>query len=137
MPEWSENGSVTDIGLTELPDHASIQIAKSVADEVVLPDTVIEFVLEKSSGNPLFIQEIMLTILDEEGFQFDEVGFLLTADKLREIELPDSMNNWMRVLPLSVFNNSQLATLFMTQFPTVTGAKCIFNMGVFLKRTLS
>ena len=119
MTDWAEFDKITDIVLEELPDHACIQVAKDVVGLENLSDPVIEFVLEKSSGNPLFIHEIM-SLIDELGvFEQGEDDDLLVDEKLKKIEIPDTIHGMV----ISRIDRLPIDLRFLLQQAAVNGAE--------------
>ena len=92
MPDWSEFRPVSEFSLHELPDYACIQLAKHMVGGIMLPEPVLEFILEKTSGNPLFIQEIMRALQSEGLFAKDDLGFWQISETLETVEIPDTIH---------------------------------------------
>ncbi len=119
MYDWADVNNLTEITLTELPDHACIQIAKDVVGKNELSEPVIELVLEKSAGNPLFIQEIMRTV-KEKGFITEKTeDQLLESEELKEIEIPDSIHG----LIISRVDRLPIDLRYLLQQASINGAE--------------
>lgn len=116
MPDWSENG-VLDIALTDLPDHACIQIAKLMVGGIELPEPVLEFILEKTSGNPLFILEIMQALQDDGIFAKDQLGIWQISKDLDDVEMPDTIHG----IVISRFDRLPIESRYLLQLASVVG----------------
>ncbi len=63
-PPWKNLSNFTQITLKRLPEQQVKLIAKSVAKNKTLPDEVIQQIVKKTDGIPLFVEELTKMILD-------------------------------------------------------------------------
>ncbi|MES0360656.1 MAG: adenylate/guanylate cyclase domain-containing protein [Anaerolineales bacterium] len=81
-----------EISLDALGERDSDQLVNNLLVNSELPDDLRKTILEKSEGNPFFLEEVMRTLIDsgmivqeENGLRWDE-----TAD-YKKIDIPDSL----------------------------------------------
>ncbi|MGD2026945.1 MAG: adenylate/guanylate cyclase domain-containing protein, partial [Anaerolineales bacterium] len=117
MPDWSEYGDLLDIPLAELPDYASIQIVQQMVGGITLPNQVINFIIEKTSGNPLFIFELMYALQDEGIFAVDQQGSWQVGKTLDDIEVPDTIHGMV----ISRVDRLPLESRYILQLASVVG----------------
>jgi tetratricopeptide (TPR) repeat protein len=117
MPEWSEISGVTDIELTELPDYATIRIAKQVVGGLALPEPLLAYILEKTSGNPLFIQETMRALQAEGLFADEDYDLDQLSETLENLELPDTIHG----LVISRIDRLPIESRYILQLASITG----------------
>jgi class 3 adenylate cyclase/tetratricopeptide (TPR) repeat protein len=91
-PEWCRNSTDERIGLLDLeplpPGSAGDLIAALVGD--ALPPDVVERIVIRSDGNPLFIEELLRTWLSIGTLVRDDEGYRL-VDTERTVELPTTV----------------------------------------------
>lgn len=71
---WSGMGHVTQIMLNQLARQEVSSLAKSVAGGRSLPNQVLQQIIEKTDGIPLFVEELTKTVLEsdtDESFEFE------------------------------------------------------------------
>lgn len=78
QPSWLELGQATHLNLNRIRRRGAIEIAKSAAG-VSLPSEILDEILEKADGNPLFIEEITRSLV--------EVGLADRSNQARPISL--------------------------------------------------
>ena len=64
LPAWATHAHVTVQELHALPSEYAASLVNAVADEVALPQNVVEQILAHSDGVPLFIEELTKTMLE-------------------------------------------------------------------------
>jgi class 3 adenylate cyclase len=80
--------------LGDLPKHAALQIIQTVVGRTELPDGIVETILSKSQGNPLFLEEIARSM-----WQSGTLDRLLSlsssslAVELASLEIPDRIQS--------------------------------------------
>jgi class 3 adenylate cyclase len=117
MPDWSEFSSVLDIELTELPDYATIRIAKQAVGGIRLPEPVLAYILEKTSGNPLFIQETMRALQAERLLSGDDSASGEISETLENLELPDTIHG----LVISRIDRLPIESRYLLQLASISG----------------
>ena len=66
-PPWKGRPHATLISLNRLPRRQSAALAAAVAGEHGLPDTVLQEIVARADGVPLFIEELTKTVLETAG----------------------------------------------------------------------
>ncbi|ARP99796.1 adenylate/guanylate cyclase domain-containing protein [Pseudorhodoplanes sinuspersici] len=64
IPPWPSHAHVTTTPLTRLSKSSGIALIQQVAAGKVLPDTVVNEILARTDGVPLFVEELTKTILE-------------------------------------------------------------------------
>ena len=78
------------ISLTRLSDIDSKTIIQSLLPDASLPRNFIRKILDKAGGNPLYIEEMIKSLLEKGTIVKESDGFRLTKD-VREIEIPETI----------------------------------------------
>jgi tetratricopeptide (TPR) repeat protein len=63
-PPWIEKSYATQIALSRLSDQESREVARSVLQRVGAPEDLVDAVLGKAEGNPLFLEELARSVLE-------------------------------------------------------------------------
>lgn len=63
-PPWLEKSYATQITLSRLNDQESRAVARSVLQRVGAPEDLVDAVLDKAEGNPLFLEELARSVLE-------------------------------------------------------------------------
>jgi tetratricopeptide (TPR) repeat protein len=61
---WSEQGHVVDLNLTKLTRTQSVAMVASITGGKVLPGTLLEQILTRTDGVPLFVEELTKSVLE-------------------------------------------------------------------------
>ncbi len=64
VPPWSAHGHVTALALNRLGRRHCAALAKEVAGGTALPDELLNRIVAKTDGVPLFVEELTKTVLD-------------------------------------------------------------------------
>ena len=91
QPEWAIRSSVTRLTLNRLGRKACGEIAADVAGKP-LPDEVIEQILVKTDGVPLFVEEFTRTVLRSGSLAERETFWELTGP-LRNLSVPSTLQD--------------------------------------------
>jgi hypothetical protein len=83
-PEWVEGGERLDLPL--LPPRETQDLVRELVGEA-LPVQLVERVVERSAGNPLFVEELLRTWAGVGILAVDDAGWRLAAPA-EEVELP-------------------------------------------------
>ena len=87
---WGSKSYYTKIGLDQLPTTTSAELVQSILDrEEVVPE-LRELILNRASGNPLFMEEFTHSLLENGTIQRKDNQYVLTR-KASEIEVPDTI----------------------------------------------
>ena len=79
------------IELPPLSPEASRQMVLQILGKHRLADATLELVIQKTEGNPYFINEILQTLIEQEALQRDEHGQWYEAREIASFDLPDSL----------------------------------------------
>jgi class 3 adenylate cyclase/tetratricopeptide (TPR) repeat protein len=63
-PPWLEKSYATQIALSRLNEQESRAVARSVLQRVGAPEDLVDAVLDKAEGNPLFLEELARSVLE-------------------------------------------------------------------------
>ena len=87
--EWlSELQAHSTINLDALSRHEAEHLVAELLGAAQLPSDLTERVLERAEGNPLFIEEFLLRLIDEGRLSQSVTGWHVTGD-LSDIEVPE------------------------------------------------
>ncbi len=82
--------STTTFALTELPQEAASQLVKTVLDRAELPEHVLEAILSKARGNPLFLEEVARSISESGTLdQVLSVPSFRAGKEMAALDIPD------------------------------------------------
>jgi class 3 adenylate cyclase/tetratricopeptide (TPR) repeat protein len=93
-PPWLDLGHTTMLRLNQLGRRQVSELIVKAARGKRLPDSIIEQILEKAQGVPLFVEEITRTILESGDLEEDVDSYILrqtTRDFLIPATLQDSL----------------------------------------------
>ncbi|MGW8368493.1 MAG: ATP-binding protein, partial [Gammaproteobacteria bacterium] len=83
---------VTRIMLNRLDREECLSLIRSVANDKSLPGLVVEHILEKSDGVPLYVEELTRSVLDSKVLQECEDEYLLT-EEFHDLGLPNTLQD--------------------------------------------
>jgi class 3 adenylate cyclase len=78
-PSWTPRSYVTQLTLTRLPRHQSEEMVLRVTGGKPVPTEVLAQVVAKTDGIPLFVEELVKTILEGRLMQEDAGRYVLTG----------------------------------------------------------
>ncbi|MFP5285562.1 MAG: ATP-binding protein, partial [Thermoanaerobaculia bacterium] len=87
-PRWIEKSYVTQIALPKLSDRESRQVVEALLRRATLTEGLVEVVLRKAEGNPLFLEELTRSLLENPDVSVPDTiqGVLLSRiDRLPEV----------------------------------------------------
>jgi class 3 adenylate cyclase/tetratricopeptide (TPR) repeat protein len=91
-PPWVGLANVSTLALGRL-NHSHIQnIATRVASGRVLPSEVMKHIVDKTDGNPLFVEELTRTVL-ESGILIENADGYRLAGPLPRLAIPDTLQD--------------------------------------------
>ncbi|MGE0577181.1 BTAD domain-containing putative transcriptional regulator [Reyranella sp.] len=82
VPTWIGQPHVTTLPLNRLGRRESARLIESIAREKALPGAVVEQVLARADGVPLFIEELMITTMESGLLRETSDGYALTGPLL-------------------------------------------------------
>jgi class 3 adenylate cyclase/predicted ATPase len=89
---WPNSGHVTQYNLNRLPKRHSAAIIDSVTGGKKLPDQIVEQILSKTDGIPLFVEELTRTVLDA-GFLVEQPDAYVLDGPLPPFAIPSSLQD--------------------------------------------
>ena len=91
-PPWMERGHVTRLSLSRLGKQDSARLITGIAGENPLPDEVLEQILAKTDGTPLFLEELTKSFLESGALSQSEPSFELSG-ALPTTEIPSTLQD--------------------------------------------
>lgn len=91
-PPWIRHSHVTQLALNRLPRRHCVSIVAEVAGGKPLPDAVVEQILARTDGIPLFVEEQTKMVL-ESGLLREEDGRYVLACTLPDLAIPASLQD--------------------------------------------
>jgi tetratricopeptide (TPR) repeat protein len=92
---WAKEGSHTALSLGPLEPHDTEAMMARSLGASALPPGLVELVESRANGNPLFIEELCHSLVEEEIVRVEEGGATLTRP-IEELELPDTVQAVIR-----------------------------------------
>ncbi|MEP0945241.1 MAG: adenylate/guanylate cyclase domain-containing protein [Rhizobiaceae bacterium] len=89
---WPNSGHVTQYNLNRLPKRHSAAIIDGVTGGKKLPDQIVEQILSKTDGIPLFVEELTRTVLDA-GFLIEQDNSYVLDGPLPPFAIPSSLQD--------------------------------------------
>ncbi len=81
-PPWTGQAHVTTLGLSGLGRREGVALASSVAGKNALPDDIVEEIIERTDGIPLFVEELTKAVVEASVRDGDDVSTLTKAPPL-------------------------------------------------------
>lgn len=114
---WSGEAAATILNLDHLSREDTIELLKSRMDADHLPDPLVSLVVEKSDGNPLFVEEIVNYLRDRGALGREGAGVAFDPARAAE-SLPASLAN----LLMARFDRLEAAQRAVLEAASVIGA---------------
>ena len=89
-PTWGARAQVTQLRLNRLNRKESAVLIAAVAGDKTLPDEVLERIVDRTDGVPLFIEELTKTMLESGLLAEADDGYALVG-LLRQLPIPNSL----------------------------------------------
>ena len=118
-PPWAPRPYVTQLTLTRLPRHQSEEMVLRVTDGKPVPAEVLAQIVAKTDGIPLFVEELVKTIL-EAGLVQEDVGRYVLTGPLPPLAIPATLQDALmaRLDRLAVVKDvAQLGAVLGREFP--------------------
>jgi predicted ATPase len=117
---WESKSFYNRIGLKQLSSGSSAELIRSILQGCDAVSELKGFILERTAGNPLFMEELTCTLL-ENGSIRCEAGRCQLIKNLTEIEVPDSIEGIISArmdrLQEDIKRTMQLASVIGRYFP--------------------
>jgi class 3 adenylate cyclase len=78
-PPWTGRSHVTQVTVTRLPSRQAVEVIRQVAHGKALPPEVVEQIVAKTDGVPLFVEELTKVVLESGLLQEREARYELTG----------------------------------------------------------
>jgi predicted ATPase len=91
-PAWTGRSHLTQVTLPRLPRHQAAEMTGRVAHGKVLPPEVVEHVVAKTDGVPLFVEELTKMVLESGLLQEREERYELTGP-LPPLAIPTTLHD--------------------------------------------
>jgi len=88
--QWGSKSYYTKIGLDQLSTASSTELVQAILEDGEAVPELRNLVLSKAGGNPLFVEEITHSLLENGFIQRKDQEYVLTR-KASEIEVPDTI----------------------------------------------
>jgi len=82
----------TEINLRPLNHQESRRLVESLLTIENLPDTVKEMILQKSEGNPFFVEEVIRSLI-ESGVVYKDEEHWIAKDEIENLTVPDTIQS--------------------------------------------
>jgi predicted ATPase len=124
-------GSMTEISLDALSETDSRQMVANLLEVEALPEKTRDLILQKSEGNPFFVEEVIRMLIDRGAIR-QVNGNWVAGENIDQIEIPDNLQGLLfaRIdrLPEDIKHTLRVAAVIGRQFPVkvleqVLGAK--------------
>ena len=91
-PPWQSFGHVTQYNLNRLAKRHSVSIIEGITGGKQLPSQIVDQILEKTDGIPLFVEELTRTVLDA-GFLVEKEDAYILEGPLPPFAIPSSLQD--------------------------------------------
>ncbi len=81
-----------EINIEPLTKEQSDELIDNLLQKVELPDEINKLIIDRASGNPFFIEEVIRSFIDEGLIEIKENSFLLT-ENIRYANIPETIDN--------------------------------------------
>jgi len=88
--QWGSKSYYAKIGLDQLNPVSSKELIKAMLEGGEVALELRDLILDRSSGNPLFMEEFTQTLLENSSIQKQENQYVLDQD-IKDIEVPDTI----------------------------------------------
>jgi tetratricopeptide (TPR) repeat protein len=92
QPTWLRLAHVTALVLARLPRRQAVLMTENVSGGVLLPKEVLEQIIVKTDGIPLFVEELTKTVL-ESGLVTQADGVYRLATPLPDLSIPSTLQD--------------------------------------------
>jgi class 3 adenylate cyclase/tetratricopeptide (TPR) repeat protein len=90
--DWFNSGNFTALGLNRLHRHQATDMVRSVAGSTVLPPELIDYIVTRTDGVPLFIQEVTKNVLESDLLRAEGDGQVV-IDRLHSRAIPTTLQD--------------------------------------------
>src|SRR5206468_1147728 len=90
-PPWTGRAHLTQLTVNRLPRHQAVEVIRQVAHGKVLPPEVVEQIVAKTDGVPLFVEELTKMVLESGLLQERDERYELTGP-LHPLAIPATLH---------------------------------------------
>ncbi|MDQ3828367.1 MAG: AAA family ATPase, partial [Candidatus Tectomicrobia bacterium] len=91
-PPWTGRSHLMQVTLNRLPRHQAVKVIRQVAQGKVLPPEVVEQIVAKTDGVPLFVEELTKMVLESGLLQEQAERYALTGP-LPPLAIPTTLHD--------------------------------------------
>jgi class 3 adenylate cyclase/predicted ATPase len=91
-PPWMGRSHLTQVMVNRLPQRQAVEVIRQVARGKALPSEVVEQIVAKTDGVPLFVEELTKMVLESSLLQEREVSYALTGP-LPPLAIPATLHD--------------------------------------------
>ena len=118
-PPWTGQSHVTSLTLNRLTRHQAIRMIDGVASGKRLPAEVLDQIVAKTDGVPLFMEELTKSVLESELLREEEDAYVL-ASALTPLAIPSTLHDSLtarldRLSPIK--ETAQIGAAIGREFP--------------------
>jgi class 3 adenylate cyclase len=113
-------GSITEINLNALSQNESREMVANLLEVEALPEKTRNLILQKSEGNPFFVEEVIRMLIDRRAI-VQQNGDWVAGENIEQINIPDNLQGLLMAridrLPEDVKHTLRVASVIGRQFP--------------------
>jgi class 3 adenylate cyclase/predicted ATPase len=91
-PPWTGRAHLTQVTVHRLPRRQAVEVIRRVAHGKALPPEVVEQIVAKTDGVPLFVEELTKMVLESDLLQERDKGYTLTGS-LHPLAIPATLHD--------------------------------------------
>src|SRR5712692_2778959 len=91
-PSWTGRAHLTQVTVNRLPRRQAVEVIRQVAHGKALPPEVVEQIVAKTDGVPLFVEELTKMVLESGLLQERDEGYALTGP-LHPLAIPTTLHD--------------------------------------------
>lgn len=88
--QWGSKSHYREIGVDQLAPESSAELVQAILEEAEVVPEVKELILGRAGGNPLFVEEVTASLLENGFVESKDHQYVLTR-KASEIQVPDTL----------------------------------------------
>lgn len=90
---WSSQTQLTRLSVARLGQQSCRDIVFRVCNQKSLPESLVQQILEKADGVPLFVEELTKSVIESEQLTEDSEGFNVNDAGLTQLQVPSSLSD--------------------------------------------
>lgn len=87
---WSSNSYYTHVGIPQMSSHTGAELVQAILEEGDVAPELRELILDRSSGNPLFVEELTHSLLENGSIVRQDSQYVLIR-QATTVEVPDTI----------------------------------------------